>query len=77
RTVADWIEDRIKEGSLNGLRAAIVMYPTNAQLAAHFGRALADFALEKGIDPAEARRARAEADFQMRRALKLGEVPAF
>ena len=79
RTVADWVEDRIKEGSPNGLRAAILVYPTNAQLAAHFGRALAAFALdlEKGIDPAEARRARAEADFQMRRALKLGEVPPF
>jgi WD40 repeat protein len=77
RAVADWIEDRIKEGSLNGLRAAILMYPTNARLAEHFGRALAAFALEKGIDPAEARRARAEADFQMRRALKLGEVPPF
>jgi len=40
-------------------------------LAAYFGRALAAFALEKGIDPNEARRARAEADFQTRRALKL------
>ena len=40
-------------------------------MAAYFGRALAAFALEKGIDPDEARRARAEADFQMRRALKL------
>jgi hypothetical protein len=40
-------------------------------LAAYFGRALAAFALEKGIDPDEARRARAEADFQTRRALKL------
>jgi len=41
------------------------------RLAAHFGRHLADYALEKGTDPAEARRARAEADFQTRRALQL------
>src|SRR6516165_1220238 len=71
RTVADWVEDRIKEGSPNGLRAAILVYPADARLAAYFGRALAAFALEKGIDPDEARRARAEADFQTRRALKL------
>jgi hypothetical protein len=62
-TVADWVEDRIKEGSPNGLRAAIMVYPADARLAAYFGRALAGFALEKGIDPDEARRARAEADF--------------
>jgi hypothetical protein len=52
--------------------------PANARLAAHFGRRVADYSLEKGTDPAEARRARAEADFQTRRALKLapddGEV---
>jgi WD40 repeat protein len=71
RTVADWVEDRVEEGSLNGLRAAILVYPANPQVAAHYGRALAAFALEKGIDPAEARRARAEADFQMRRAQTL------
>ena len=71
RTVADWVEDRIKEGSPNGLRAAMLVYPADARLAAYFGRALAAFALEKGIDPDEARRARAEADFQTRRALKL------
>jgi hypothetical protein len=41
------------------------------RLTAHFGRRLADRALEKGTDPAEARRDRAEADFQTRRALKL------
>jgi len=71
RTVADWVEDRIKEGSPNGLRAAILVYPADARVAAYFGRALAAFALEKGIDPDAARRARAEADFQTRRALKL------
>jgi hypothetical protein len=41
------------------------------RLAAHFGRALADYALEMGTDPDESRRARAEADFQTRRALQL------
>jgi hypothetical protein len=41
------------------------------RLAAHFGRRLADYALEKGVDPARARRDRAEADFQTGRALKL------
>jgi WD40 repeat protein len=71
RTVAEWVEDRIKEGSPNGLRAAIMVYPEDARLAAYFGRALAAFALEKGIDPDEARRARAEADFETRRAVKL------
>ena len=52
--------------------------PANARLTAHFGRRLADHALEKGTDPDAARRARAEADFQTRRAMKLapddGEV---
>jgi hypothetical protein len=41
------------------------------RLAAHFGRCLADYALDKRTDPAEARRYRAEADFQTRRALQL------
>ena len=42
-----------------------------ARLAAHFGRCLAVYALAKGTDAAESRRARAEADFQTRRALRL------
>ena len=71
RTVANWVLQRIEDGSPDGLRAAILVYPADARLAAYFGRALAAFALEKGIDPDEARRARAEADFQTRRALKL------
>jgi hypothetical protein len=37
----------------------------------NYGRRLADRALEKAIDPDEARRARGEADFQTRRALEL------
>jgi hypothetical protein len=36
-----------------------------------FGRRLANDALNEGTYPAEARRARAEADFQTRRGLKL------
>jgi tetratricopeptide (TPR) repeat protein len=45
--------------------------PGNARLAAHYGRCLADYALAKEIDEDEARRARGEAEFQTRRALKL------
>jgi hypothetical protein len=52
------MESRIKEETLNGLRVAIQADPANARLAAHLGRALADYALEKGINPAEAERAR-------------------
>jgi hypothetical protein len=71
RTVFPWVEERIKDGTVDGLRAAILVDPANMRLAAHFGRALADRALEKGTDPAESRRARTEADFQTRRALQL------
>jgi len=71
RTVSPWVEERINEGTLDGLRAATLVDPANMRLAAHFGRRLADYALEKGADPARARRDRAEADFQTRRALKL------
>jgi hypothetical protein len=70
-TVSPWVEERIKDGTLDGLRAAILVDPANMRLTAHFGRRLADYALEKGIDPAEARRYRSEADFQTRRALQL------
>ena len=45
--------------------------PANARLAAHLGWRLADYAVGGGADEDEARRARAEADFQTRRALKL------
>jgi hypothetical protein len=45
--------------------------PANARLAAHLGQRLADYALGNESDPDAARRARAEADFQTRRALKL------
>jgi len=61
----------MQEGTLDSLRAAMVVDPRNPRLAAHFGKALADHALEKGTDPDEARRARAEADYQTHRAVKL------
>jgi hypothetical protein len=70
-TVGQWIENRIKEDTLDGLRAAIQVDPANACLAAHFGRALADCALTEGTDPDAARRSRGEPDYQTRRALKL------
>ena len=70
-TVPEWIENRVTDGTLNGLRAAVQLDPENARLAAHFGRRLADFALETETNPDEARRAKADADFQTRRALKL------
>jgi hypothetical protein len=71
-TVADWMSNRINRGTpLDDLRVAIQMDPTIARAAVHVGRRLADQALEQGIDSAEARRAKAEADFQTRRALKL------
>src|SRR5271165_5240137 len=70
-TVPEWIENRMQEGTLDSLRAAMVVDPRNPRLAAHFGKALADHALEKGTDPDEARRARAEADYQTHRAVKL------
>jgi hypothetical protein len=65
------MENRINEGTVDGLRAAIRVHPANARLAAHLGRRLAAYALKKDADSVEARRARGEADFQTRRALKL------
>jgi len=53
------------------LRTAMLVDPANARLAAHLGRRLADQALKQGSDPAEARRARGEADFLTSRARKL------
>ena len=70
-TIAEWVENRITDGTRDSLRAAIQVDPANARLTAHFGKALADHALEKKTDPDEARRDRGEADFQTRRALKL------
>jgi hypothetical protein len=71
-TVAEWIENTINEGTIDGLRAAIQVDPTNARLAAHFGRAMAEYAPEEeGTNPGVARRAQGEADFQTRRAVEL------
>ena len=50
--------------------------PANARLAAHLGQRLADYALGNESDPDAARRARAEADFQTRRAPDNKEVKA-
>ena len=43
-TVADWVKNRIKEGTLDDLRAAMLVDPANARLVAYFGLALANFA---------------------------------
>jgi hypothetical protein len=40
-TVPEWIENRIKDGTFESLRAAIQMDPANACLIAHFGVTLA------------------------------------
>ena len=45
--------------------------PANARLAAHFGLALANLAVAETTDLDDARRARAEADYQTHRAAKL------
>jgi dipeptidyl aminopeptidase/acylaminoacyl peptidase len=70
-TVSEWLENRIKEGTVEGLRAALQVDPANARVTAYLGRRLADQALEAGTDPDEARRARGEADFLTSRAVKL------
>jgi dipeptidyl aminopeptidase/acylaminoacyl peptidase len=70
-TVAEWMENRINDGTLHGLQAAVDVDPANARLAAHLGRALADYALRQDTNPGDAHWARSEADFQTRRALKL------
>ena len=70
-TVPEWVENRIKEETVEGLRAALQLDPANARVTAYLGRRLADQALEQGSDPDEARRARGEADFLTSRALKL------
>src|SRR5438552_6926595 len=70
-TVSEWVENRIKEGTVEGLRAAMQVDPVNARVTAHLGRRLADQALKRNSDPDESRRARGEADFLTSRALKL------
>jgi dipeptidyl aminopeptidase/acylaminoacyl peptidase len=70
-TVSEWLENRIKEGTVEGLRAALQVDPGNARVTAYLGRRLADDALKRDRDPDEARRARGEADFLTSRAQKL------
>jgi len=70
-TVSEWLENRIKEGTVKRLRDAMELDPANARVTAHLGRCLADQAVKQGSDPDEARRARGEADFLTSRALKL------
>ena len=47
------------------------MDPAKSRLIAHFGVALANLAVTEKTDPDNARRARAEADYQTHRAVKL------
>jgi hypothetical protein len=70
-TVSEWLENRINEGTVEGLRAAMQVDPANARVTAYLGRRLADQALKQGSDPDEARRARGEADFLTSRAIRL------
>jgi hypothetical protein len=70
-TVADWVNNRIMEGTLDNLRAAMFVDPANARLVAHFGMALANLAIAETTDPDDARRVWAEADYQTHRAVKL------
>ena len=65
------MKNKIKEGTLDDLRAAMLVDPANAPLNAHFGLALANFAVAKKADPDDARRARTEANYQTRRAVTL------
>ena len=69
-TMAEWLDNRIREGTLESLRAAMRVDPGNGRLAAHYGRALAVFAVDE-LNADNARRARSEAEFQSRRALEL------
>jgi hypothetical protein len=70
-TVAEWIENTIKEGALDGLRAAMLVDPANARLTVHLGLRLAHQALESRTDLDQARRARGEAHFQTQRAVQI------
>jgi hypothetical protein len=65
------LENKIKDGTVEGLRAAMQVDSANARITAHLGRRLADQALKRGSDVDEARRTRGEADFLTRRAQKL------
>ncbi len=51
--VSTWMENKIKEGTIEGLRAALEVDPANARVTAHLGRRLADLAFKQGSDPDE------------------------
>jgi hypothetical protein len=68
-TVSEWLDNRISEGTIEGLRAALRIDPANARVTAHLGRRLAEEAQGNYLD--ETRRARGEADFLTSRAQKL------
>jgi hypothetical protein len=70
-TISEWLENRIKDGNVEGLRTAMHVDPANARVTAQLGRCLADQALKQGSDAEEAQRARGEADFLTNRALRL------
>ncbi len=70
-TVSEWVENRIKERTIEGLRTALQVDPANARVTAHLGRRLADQALKQDRDPDEAQTRRGEADFLTSRAQKL------
>jgi len=70
-TVSRWLKNRIKDGTVEGLRASLQVDPANARVTAYLGRRLADRALAQGSDPDEARRARGEAECLTSRAAKL------
>jgi hypothetical protein len=70
-TILEWVENRIKDGTIEGLRSALQVDPANARVTAYLGRGLVDDALKQNSDPDEARRVRGEADFLTNRALKL------
>jgi dipeptidyl aminopeptidase/acylaminoacyl peptidase len=70
-TVSQWLENRIKEGTIEGLRTALQVDPANARITAYLGRCLADQAVKQDSDPDKARRVRGEADFLTSRARKL------
>ncbi len=55
--VSEWLENRIKEGTVEGLRAATQVDPANVRVTAYLGRCLANDALYGGTDRDEARRA--------------------
>ncbi len=50
-TVSEWLENRIKEGTVEGLRAAMQIDPANARVTAYLGRRLADQALKQALIP--------------------------